>query len=486
MKAAVIGGGVGGIISALLLRKQGFEVELFEQAEQLGGRLAYQEGGGYRIDRGPTIVLLPDMLLETLALCGIDRAKIELHKCDPMYRIHYSDGTHIDKWSDIERQAEEIEQRFPGESSGFRQFMKVMGSQFEEARAAFLEESFVDRKRFFAPTRLRLLASMKAYLTARRAASRYFRDSRLIDAFSLQTLYIGGLPDHTPALYSLITYSEHAHGVWYLKGGYAKLVKLLEDELERQEIKVVLGARVDRLQVVDRVCRGLCVGGETKSFDIVVYNGDLPHLRELLPSAYHGPLRRNFAPSTGCLLLYAGVRRRWETHPAHQFFLPNSFQDGLRDISQGRLARSSSYYVFSPVQLEEEVAPDGSTNLYVLIPVPAGEDIRWDIEGPRLARHILKDMDRRGFPGLLGAMDWLHVRTPEDARNEGMFQGGSFGLAPTLGQSGPFRPQLSPVPVKQLYAVGASVHPGGGIPIVMQSARLMAQQVSKEMITWRS
>lgn len=486
MRAAIVGGGVGGMVSALLLSRQGFEVELFEQAEQLGGRLSYQEGGGYRIDRGPTIVLLPDMLLETLERCGLDRAKIELLRCDPMYRIHYADGTHLDKWSDIERQAAEIERSFPGESRGFRQFMKAMGAQFEEARGAFLEESFVDRKRFFTPARLRLLASMQAYLNARQAAGRYFRDPRLIDAFSLQSLYIGGLPENTPALYSLITYSEHAHGVWYLKGGYARLVQLLADELARQQVQVELGAKVENILVEDGICRGLQVKGNTKNFDMVVYNGDLPHLKSMIPPAYHGPLRRNFTPSTGCLLLYTGIRRRWEAHPAHQFFLPASFQDGLRDISKGRLARSSSYYVFSPVQLEEEVAPDDGTVLYVLVPVPAGDGIRWDIEGPRLARHILRDMDRRDFPGLLGAMDWLHVRTPEDAKTEGSYLGGSFGLAPTFGQSGPFRPQLSPVPIQQLYAVGASVHPGGGIPIVMQSARLMAQQVSKEMSTWRS
>ncbi|MEK3884640.1 phytoene desaturase family protein [Paenibacillus sp. PL2-23] len=480
-RAAFVGGGVGAMTTALLLTRQGYQVTIYEKSARLGGRLAFQEGQGYKIDQGPTIVLLPDMLLDILEEAGIERSRLPLLACDPMYNIHYSEGTVLRKHRSVERMAEELERVFPGEAAGFRRYMEETRELFLQGKRSFLDQAFTRKKDFYTWRNLSLLMKFKAYKSARYYASRYFKDERLLDAYSLQTLYIGGVPERSPALYTLLPYAEHEYGVWYLKGGYASLVDLLREELERRGVEIRTNTAVERLQVKDGRCKGVRVMGCEEAFDTVIYNGDFPHLHSLLPGESKPPARR-YEPSTGCTLLYLGLGRRYEHAAAHQFFLPPSLSDSLREMSEsGMPPEKPSYYIFYPTAIDPEAAPEGGSVMYVLIPSPPQGSFNWKEGAAALAERVLADAERRAFPGLREAVQWQDIRTPEDAAADGLYRGGSFGIAPTLKQSAVFRPQIVPYEeIKGLYAVGASIHPGGGIPIVMQGARLLANQLAKE------
>lgn len=494
MNAAIIGGGIGGMTTALMLAGRGVSVTIYERSDRLGGRLAYQEGGEFRIDRGPTIVLLPETILEVLAECGIGREELELLPCDPMYRIHYADGTAFNKWRSMAKQVEEIRNVFSKEEGeGFERYMNDMGDLFRRGKKAFLERTFLRKRDFYTVRNLGLLAKVRAYRSVRDIASRYFRSEKLRDAFSLQTLYIGGAPFQVPGLYTLLPYAEHAFGVWYLKGGNASLAGVLEKELRRQGVTIHLNHAVTELIVEGKNCTGLVSGGERRMHDAVVYNGDFPGMASLLPKrqAKATPFGRHrgreYVPSSGCLLLYIGTNRRWPASETHQFFLSASLTEGLREVfEKGMLPAEPSFYVFNPSRIDEDAAPPGKSVLYVLVPVPSGEGIDWSSEAGPLADCVLEQAEARGFEGLRDSIEWLDMRTPDDARRDGLYRGGSFGIAPILSQSALFRPQVVPYPIAGLYAVGASLHPGGGIPIVMQGARLLVNQMEKEMKAWSS
>ncbi|MFD0958423.1 phytoene desaturase family protein [Paenibacillus chungangensis] len=481
MKVAFIGGGIGAMTSALLLRRQGLDVTVFERGSRLGGRLAYEEGEGYKIDQGPTIVLLPETLLGIMEEAGISRHKLPLLPCDPMYNIHYADGTVLRKWRDTDRQAEELESLSPGAGKGFRSFMEDMRPLFQQGQSSLLGRPFLRRRDFFNWANLSLLLKFRAYSSVRKQVSRYFKDERIIDAYSLQTLYIGGAPFQSPSLYALLPYAEHAFGVWYLKGGYASLVNVMEEEMEKQGVAIYRNAYVEKIITKGRRCTGIVVGGDERQFDAVVYNGDFPHLSTLFPQGVKKPPVKSYKPSSGCVLLYLGLNRRYEDAAAHQFFLPDSLTGSLRRIFiEGRMPNDPSFYVFYPSAIDSDVAPDGESVMYMLIPAPPEGKVDWVTETPQLIAKVLEEAEKRGFPGLRDAIRWQSVRTPQDAVLEGLYQGGSFGIAPTLSQSALFRPQIVPYDIEGLYAVGASVHPGGGIPIVMQGARLLANQLLKE------
>ncbi|MFP4975435.1 phytoene desaturase family protein [Paenibacillus sp. CN-4] len=525
-RVAVIGGGIGGLTAALLLSRQGQEVTLYEQESKVGGRTAFEEEGPFRIDKGPTIVLLPEMLLGILEEAGIPAERVPLLRCDPLYRIHFRSGRTLIKTGGAEETAAEIERTYPGEGAGLLRFMRDMAHLYPQGKRSFLERDFGRNRDFFTPSNLRLMLRLQAYRSLRSAVGRYFRSEELRDAFSLQSLYIGGAPFQTPGIYTMLPYAELAFGVWMLKGGYGRLPELMAEELVRRGVKIHTETAIESLLIQGRRCRGVVVRGAAEEYDAVLYNGDYPNLDELLaggtgrkkaetdePDSKQGAprrrmsssagivapgwtgsrgsggrtggpvrVRRDYLPSSGCVLLYIGVEKRWEKSLTHQFFLPDSLDRSLKSVfKERRIPADPSYYVFNPAVLDPEAAPPGASVLYFLIPVPDAHGIDWAAESGPLVERVLEDAERRGFPGLRDRIVWRKIRTPEDAQREGLYGGGSFGIAPVLSQSGVFRPQPKPLPLEGLYAAGASVHPGGGVPIVMQGARLAVSQMMKEM-----
>lgn len=500
-RVAVVGGGIGGLTAALLLSQQGQEVVVYERGPQVGGRVAFEENGPYRIDRGPTIVLLPEMLLGIMKEAGLPEGSLELLRCDPLYQIHFQSGRILTKVDGTEAQAAEIDRQYPGEGKGFTRFMKEMSVLYPQGKASFLERGFARRRDFFSPRNLALMGRLRAYRSLRSAVGQYFHSEELKDAFSLQSLYIGGAPFRTPGIYTMLPYAEHAFGIWMLKGGYGRLPQIMARELERRDMVIHTNTNVESLIISSGRCQGVKVQGQSIPYDAVLYNGDFPLLEELLPqqmfkqtgrradpaeedtAVTSQPIRRGaFKPSSGCLLIYAGADKRWPDAMVHQFFLPDSLNNNLRDLfDKGTISDHPSYYVFNPAALDDSAAPPGESVLYFLIPVPASPELDWASIAGSLADKVLADAEKRGFPGLSASIIWRKLRTPAEAEEEGMFGGGSFGIAPVLSQSGVFRPQAKPYSIQGLYAAGASVHPGGGVPIVMQGARLAVQELMKEM-----
>ncbi|MGJ9382460.1 phytoene desaturase family protein [Salipaludibacillus sp. CF4.18] len=275
MSAAIIGGGIGGMITALYLQKRGEEVTIFEKENRLGGRLAYFNGPeGYKIDEGPTIVLLPHIIQEILTEVNVNLNKIEMVKIDPIYPLHFKDGKSFVKWSDRSKQIEEVEKHFPGEGKAFESYMTNMKERFEKGKKAFLDTSFVNKRSFWTQKNIRTLLKLKAYQTVNTQTKKYFKSKQLQEAFSLQTLYIGGSPDQTPALYSLVPYSEHEHGIWYIKGGYAYLAEVLTDELTDRGITIEYESEVEDITVEEERATSLIVNGNARTFDRYILNGD--------------------------------------------------------------------------------------------------------------------------------------------------------------------------------------------------------------------
>lgn len=469
MKTAIIGGGIGGMMTALLLANEDFDVTIYEKEAKLGGRLTFVERDGYRIDQGPTIVLLPNMIRDILIAAGLSEDLITLIQCDPLYKIDYADGTSYVKYADITKQEEEIAKRFPESLDGFRQFIRDMDQRFAIGKPMFLEQPFLEQRDFWNRKTISTLIKLKAYKSVERQLRHYFKDEKLVTAYALQTLYVGGNPLTTPAIYSLVSYSEHRHGIYYVKGGYASLVERLELELRKRKVKIHLQHQVEKVVTNGVKAEKVLINGREEYFDQFILNGDFPIAeRQLLNRG------KSYTASSGCLLLYFGLDGLYDDVLPHQFYIGEDFGKTMNEIfAKKQLPTDPSYYTFNPSVIDETLAPSGKSVLYVLIPVPSGT--KFDTEEQQLfIEKIITHMEKHAFPRLRERVEWVEVRTPEDAKKEGLFDGGSFGIAPSLFQSGIFRPQLKPYKEDNIYAVGASIHPGGGIPIVMQGAKMLS------------
>ncbi|TFD99263.1 phytoene desaturase family protein [Jeotgalibacillus salarius] len=477
MRVSIIGGGIGGMMSALLLNKKGFEVTLFEKEKKLGGRLAYHIHGDYKIDKGPTIVLLPEMLQSLLKEAGVSEEEYELISCDPLYDLHFADGTIYTKYRDKQAQMEEINRVFPGEEAGYLEFMSDMEKRFNEGKPRFLEQSFLKRWDAIQPATLNSLRKLKAFKSVSRQLHNYFQDDRLKTAYALQTLYIGGNPFQTPGIYSLVSYSEHEHGIYYMKGGYAKLAEVLEKKMIEENIRIVKEANIEKISIASGRAEGVLYNSKYEQTDAVVLNGDFPIAEKLINKQ-----GRQYQPSSGCVLIYIGADGLYDNRKMHQFYLSENFEKNMNQIFKERvIPEDPSYYVFNPSIIDETLAPKGKSALYVLVPVPSEIDEDWESVKYSLKEKVLESMERSGFESLRERAEWIDIRTPEEAKQEGLYTGGSFGIAPALFQSGPFRPQFQPYPeLENVFATGASTHPGGGVPIVMQGAKLLADGMDRK------
>ncbi len=477
MKVAIVGGGVGGLVSALLLSQYGVDVTIYEKDSKIGGRLTFFEKEGFKIDQGPTIILLPEIIVSILEEAGIQKDLLDLYQCDPLYRIHFENGKSFTKYSDLSQQVEEINRVFPGDGNGFIKFMADMSERFEIGKPQILEQSFLKKKDYLNRATASSLLKLKAYRNVMSNLKQYFTHEKLRQVYGLQTLYIGGNPYTTPAIYSLVSYSEHKHGIYYLKGGYASLVEQLEEACKQYDVKIKKNSPVTKVISDDTKATHIHVHNREVEVDAVILNGDFPISDKLVVSKK----KKRHTPSSGCFLLYIGIEGKYENKEIHQFYLNDDFERNMKAIfKEKHIPENPSYYVFNPSIIDESLAPDGHSSLYVLVPVPANMNINWEEEKQVLQKKILDKMERDGFEHIKSRIKWIESRTPLDAEIEGLYSGGSFGVAPSLFQSGPFRTQVQPYKQRNIFAVGASIHPGGGIPIVMQGAKNLVEVFKDE------
>ncbi|NJP38816.1 phytoene desaturase family protein [Alkalicoccus luteus] len=479
MKTVVCGGGIGGMISALYENAVGHNVTILEKKPRLGGRLAYHDRGSYKVDEGPTIVLLPDIINSILKELDL-QDRISMTRINPLYPMHFQDGTTLLKMSGIEQQQQELMRFSAKDADAFPSYMKDMEDRFNIGSASFLGRPFLKKKDFWTGKNIQHLIRLKAYQSVKKQVKSYFKDKRVQEAFMLQTLYIGGAPDATPAMYSLVPFSEHFHGIWYVNGGYARLAEVLQEAIEERGIEVRTGTSVNGLTLSENNSHASAVqvNEEEIAADRFIMNGEFPSVEKMV----HKRQVRSYEPSSGCLLLYFGLNKPLDTNHVHSFYMGGSLDKHMQSVFKDKkLEEDPSFYVFQPSLIDASLAPEGHAVAYVLVPVPSAGHVTRQ-EYLAYAENIKQKLIDRVDANLTDKIVWSHVRTPHEAKMDGLFQGGSFGIAPTLFQSGVFRPQVKPFEIDNVYAVGASVHPGGGIPIVMQGAKVLNELLRDEEI----
>lgn len=475
----IVGGGIGGMMSALILEQHGYQVTILEKTHQLGGRLAYRSNGKYKIDRGPTVMLLPHMHREVFSLAGLDFDELSIERCDPAVTIDFADGGKFVKYSDGEQQKTYLAQHYPEDFVGFEHYLEDMRQLYQQGEKLLLSKPLPSVVSVLNKKTLKLLRDMQLHQSTRNFLKNYFTNEHLLDAYSLQTLYIGGGPTIAPSLYSLIGFSEHEHGVWYMQGGYAGLVDYLTHKLEQRGIGIHYQQAVETVVRSEQKITHLQTETQTFACDHVIFNAEYPSIAPLIAEK-----PKTYKPSNGCVTIYLGVNRRYPQKAVHSFYLPQNFAIIFSKLfKKQQLPQAPAVYVFNPSILDDTLAPSGHSSLYLLVPVPSqSSEINWDDSAfkEQFVSEIIAQVEKVGFEGLQAAIEWQDVLTPADCEREGLYQGGSFGIAPTLWQSGPFRPQAQLKTASNGYAVGASVHPGGGIPIVMQSAKIACEELMKK------
>lgn len=479
----VVGAGLGGLSLAARLQHQGHSVTVLEKNDVPGGRAGSIDADGFRFDPGPTLLLMPDVLQRLFSDVGRRLEDyLDLVRLDPNYRLFFPDGSHFDFRSNREQMIELLERIEPGAGDGYDAFLRDAGYCYRTARARFVEKNFRSPGEFFTASNLAMLFRMRAHRRLFSLISSYFVDERLRQAFSFQTMYLGLSPYKSPALYTLLPWTELAEGIWYPRGGMRMIARAIERVLIEDGGGIAYNSAVQRIEVEGSRARAVTLeDGSRLEADLIVTNADLPWAMDnLLPQPRR---QRRWKLTSSGFLMHLGLNRRYEHVPHHSVVFSSDYQRNFREIFDEKVVpRDPAFYICRPTATDDSLAPAGHEVLYILSPMPHMEgETDWSEAAPALRDHFLTRLESMGFDGIRDAIVTERLWTPVDFRDRlNLAEGCAFGLSHDMTQVGYLRPHNRHPKIPNLYFVGASTHPGTGVPMVLFSAELVQQRIAED------
>jgi len=491
----VVGAGLSGLSAALHLLGAGRRVTIIERADHPGGRAGRldleTERGTYRVDTGPTVLTMPELLDEALGAVGERlRDRLDLVELDPGYRTHFADGSTIDVFTGAEAMEAEVRRVCgPQAAAGYRGMRDWLTRLYRAEIDTFIGRNFDSPLDLLGPDLVRL-AALGGFGRLGPKVAALLPDERLQRIFSFQTLYAGVPPHKALGAYGVIAYMDTVGGVFFPRGGMRQVGQALADAAVAAGAELVTGRTVTGLERgggrVTAVRHGATgeQAGQTERLacDVVVLTPDLPGTHALLGRAPRRPVPLRYSPSA--VVLHAGVTTARTELAHHTISFGRAWRRTFREIiDDGRLMSDPSLLVTRPTATDPGLAPAGSDLLFLLAPCPNTHTgpIDWARVGPAYRDELLAVLEARRHPGLVGLSGDIEVSrlvTPAEWAADGLAAGTPFSAAHTFAQTGPFRPANLVAGLANAVLAGCGTTPGVGIPPVLISGRLAAQRVT--------
>ena len=488
-RVLIVGAGPGGLATAMLLAKAGVEVTILEKEPRVGGRTSAIEGQGYRFDLGPTFFLYPQILEEIFAEVGRDlKREVPMRKLDPQYRLIFGAGGELLCTSDVERMVAAIAKLAPADAPQFRRFMNDNRFKLEKF-APCLQSPFLSWTDLLQTRLLAVLPYLKPLKSLHAELAGYFADPRLQLAFTFQSKYLGMSPFQCPSLFSILSYLEYEHGIWHPTGGCSELTRGMARVAKELGARIRLGEPVQEILFEGRRAIGARTAQGEHRADAVVVNADFAHaMTTLVPNR----LRRRWTDATiarkrfscSTFMLYLGIEGRCDQLEHHNIYIAENYRQNLEDIERRHvLTDDPSFYVENPSGIDDTMAPPGHSALYLLVPVSHQHpNLDWTRERDRYRRVALRQLAKLGLPDIEKRIRFERALTPIDwEQNVGVYRGATFNLAHNLGQMLHLRPRNRFEEFERMYLVGGGTHPGSGLPVIFESARISARLLLQDL-----
>lgn len=485
-RAIVIGSGFAGTAAATSLASKGYAVTQLEKNDEPGGRARVWKKDGFTFDMGPSFYWMPEVFSRYFEKFGEEVKDLyKLVRLDPSYQVVFGPG---DRWAlpaGLEPMKRFFEQVEPGAGDALQRFMDEARIKYELGMNELVYRPSLSWMEYAHPGLITGLLRTHVLSSLRKHVRKHFTHDHIRQVMEFPVLFLGAAPQNTPALYSLMNYADMALGTWYPMGGMGSVTDAMQLVAKTQGVELRMGVTVERIIVEN----GSAVGVETSSgrmrADVVVAAADYHHVEEQLLGPEHRSYSaaywkgRTMAPSA--LMFYLGVDRRIPILDHHTLFFDEPLDQHSADIyDKPQWPERPLFYTSCASKTDPTVAPEGMENLVILIPIAAGledsEAMRehyFHVVMERIRTHIGIDLR----PHVVVKRSYCLNDLKADYNS---YRGNAYGLANTLMQTGPLRPQMKSKKVKDLYFAGQLTVPGPGVPPALISGQVVADLIEKE------
>jgi diapolycopene oxygenase len=494
---AIVGAGLGGLASACTLAARGHRVVLFETNAWLGGKAAVHEDSGFRFDMGPTILTMPSVLRRIFAEAGRTlESQMELVRLDPQWRSFFEGGHTLDLVENAGQMSRRIEEFSPGTGSGtgYERFLDLSRRQSDISHKVFFWRpvggllDMFSNKDGAKPATLRDVIDIRMGRSVSGLLRSYVPDERVSQMLDHFTQYVGSCPEQSPAVLCGIAHMQSSEGVWYPIGGTAAVPAALRKLAVELGVEIHSGKSVQRIVVENGVAVAVVTdSGERIEVSAVVSNRDVVRTHRDLIGGEIGRKfegRRAYEPACSGVVLYLGLKKRYEQLLHHNFvFSEDPHREFAAIYGEGQPAPDPTCYVCAPAGTEPGVAPEGGEALYVLVHTPylrPGHD--WSRMLPDYRRVILDKLKRvAGMEDIEQRIVTERILTPQDIHDRyQVLNGAIYGLASHGRFTGTLKPSNRSPDVEGLYLAGGSAHPGPGMPMALMSGWIAADALHRD------
>ncbi|WP_439381003.1 phytoene desaturase family protein [Amycolatopsis lexingtonensis] len=477
-RVVVVGAGLAGLSAALHLAGRGRSVVVLERDPGPGGRAGRVERDGYRLDTGPTVLTMPEILGDAFAAVGADLAdQLRLRRLEPAYTARFADGSSLPVHTDGDRMADAVRDfAGPADAAGYRRLRDWLTRLYRTEFNRFVAANFDSPLGLLTPALARIVA-LGGFRRLDNRIGAFLTDERLKRVFTFQALYAGESPMRALALYAVIAYMDTVGGVYFPDGGMAAVPRAMARAATEAGVEFRFGTSVTALERRGTRVTALLTGdGGRVEADTVVLTTEPHESHRLLGRTPRRPLPLRAAPSA--LVLHAGGR----ADPSlghHTISFGHGWRSTFRElITEGRRMSDPSLLITRPTATDPSLAPPGKDLFSILAPVPNLErgPRDWDAEAGPYAEEILAHVRSRLLPGF--TPETSYVLSPADWARRGLVAGTPFSYAHSFVQTGPFRPRNLPRGTENVVLAGGGTVPGVGVPTVLLSGRLAADRIT--------